>query len=372
VRVLYVTPRFFPDSGGVELHVAEVARRLANGGDSVTVLTTDRTGKLPPAETLDGVEIRRVRAYPSGRDYYFAPGLLRAVERGRWDVVHVQSFHTAVAPVAMIAALRARLPYVVTFHGGGHSSRLRSGLRRVQLAALRPLLARAASLVVVAEFESAHYAERLRLPRDRFVLIPNGADLPAVDAPPRTPGAPLLIASIGRLERYKGHQHVIAALPAILRRRPDARLWIAGSGPYESELRRLAANLGIADLVEIRAIAPHDREAMARELARVDVAVLASEFETQPLAAIEAAASGCRVVVADSPGLRELAERGLARIAKPLGDPETLARVVLEESERPADPVPFRLPTWDDCAARLRALYGHVVALDARAPALYF
>src|SRR5262249_10924372 len=160
---------------------------------------------------------------------------------------------------------------------------------------------------------------------------------------------PLLVASIGRLERYKGHQHAIAALPVVLRSRPDAQLWIAGSGPYERELRALAARLGVADRVEIRAVPPDDRAAMACELARVDVAVSASEFETHPLAAIEAAASGCRVVVADSPGLRELAERGLARIAAPVTDPGALAAAVIEESERPAASSPPELPTWDDC-----------------------
>src|SRR5438270_459571 len=82
--------------------------------------------------------------------------------------------------------------------------------------------------VAVAAFEIDHYAGRLRLPRERFVLIPNGADLPkGVPRRPREPLEPPLIASVGRLERYKGHQHVVAALPRILEQRPDARLWIA-------------------------------------------------------------------------------------------------------------------------------------------------
>lgn len=358
-----VTPRFFPLLGGVELHVAEVARRLASGGDSVTVLTTDLTGELPVSETKDGVAIRRVRAFPRDRDYYLSPGIYKAIARGRWDVVHVQSFHTAVAPAAMAAALRSRQRYVVTFHGGGHSSRLRSALRSLQLAALRPLLARAAALVAVAGFEIDYYGERLRLPPGRFVLIPNGSDLPRVEGlEPRRPEDPPLVASIGRLERYKGHQHVIAALPAILRGRSDARLWIGGSGPYERQLSELAERLGVADRVEISVVPSDDREAMARQLGRVSVAVLASEFETHPIAAIEAASAGCRVVVADSPGLRELADRRIARVAAPIADAEALARVVLEEIERPSEPPVLELPTWDDCAKGLRRLYEAVAA----------
>jgi glycosyltransferase involved in cell wall biosynthesis len=352
--------------GGVETHVAEVARRLARTGHDVTVLTTDVSGRLPAVDRWNGVEIRRVRAWPRKADYHVAPGIVPAMRRGRWDVVHVQSYHTLVAPLAMASAWSRSIPYVVTFHGGGHSSRLRNALRRPQLAVLRPLLARAARLVAIAAFEIDHYAERLRLPRDRFVLIPNGADLPAgvASRPRETPGPPL-IASVGRLERYKGHQHVVAALPHIIEQQPDARLWIAGSGPYRDELLALARKLGVEERVEVRAVASGDREAMARELAQASVVVLASEFETHPLAAIEAAALGCPVVVADTSGLRELADRGFARAVADVSDSEQLSRAVLEAIERPQTPPAVDLPTWDECASSLADLYAAVARPSA-------
>lgn len=356
-----VTPKFLPSTGGVETHVAEVARRLGRTGHDVTVLTTDVTGRLPAVERWNDVEIRRVRAWPRRSDYHFAPGVVPALRRGSWDVVHVQSYHTLVAPLAMAAARSRGIPYVVTFHGGGHSSRVRNALRRPQLALLRPLLARAARLVAIAAFEIDHYATRLRLPRDRFVLIPNGADLPAAGPSPRGKRlGPPLIASIGRLERYKGHQHVVAALPHILEQRPDARVWIAGTGPYRDELLALARKLGVEERVEVRAVASGDREAMARELAEVSVVVLASEFETHPIAAIEAAALGCPVLVADTSGLRELADRGLARAVADVTDPDQLAHAVLEELERPHTPSQAHLPTWDECASSLADLYAGV------------
>src|SRR6516225_1168885 len=158
VRVLMVTPRFLPDTGGVETHVAEVSRRVAAGGHRVRVLTTDLSGRLPAAEVVDDVEVRRVRAWPRGADYYFAPDLYPAVSKGDWDVVHVQSYHTLVAPLAMAGSLSASIPYVLTFHGGGHSSRVRNALRTPQLLLLRPLLVRAAGLVAVAAFEIDDYA----------------------------------------------------------------------------------------------------------------------------------------------------------------------------------------------------------------------
>ena len=122
LRVLVTTPRYLPLIGGVETHAHEVAKRLVQQGVRVTVATTDLSGKINAISHLDGVEVRRVRGWPAGRDYYFAPGLYSVMRERTWDLVHCQGYHTLVTPMAMLSALRLRIPYVVTFHSGGSSS----------------------------------------------------------------------------------------------------------------------------------------------------------------------------------------------------------------------------------------------------------
>jgi glycosyltransferase involved in cell wall biosynthesis len=273
--------------------------------------------------------------------------------------VHVQSYHTFVAPLAMLAARRAGLPYVLTFHGGGHSSPARRLLRRVQWPLLGPLIRDAARLVAIARFEISLYGAAFRVPPERFELISNGVDIPSVQ--PLDPPSDSLIASVGRLERYKGHHRVLAALPAILEQRPDARLWIAGSGPYEGALQKQAGALGVADHVEIRSIPLTEREKMAREIGSASLVVLLSEYETQPLAVLEAVALGRPALVADTPGLSELAERGLATAIPLASGPDEVAAAVLSRMGSAPAPLEEPLPTWDDCAAALLALYRKVV-----------
>src|SRR5256885_198665 len=82
LRLLQVTARYFPYMGGVETHVYEVSRRMAEAGVHVTVLTSDPSGRLPVHEEKDGVHIQRVRAWPAERDYYFAPGVYPVIARG--------------------------------------------------------------------------------------------------------------------------------------------------------------------------------------------------------------------------------------------------------------------------------------------------
>jgi glycosyltransferase involved in cell wall biosynthesis len=355
-RLLFVTPRYAPLIGGVETHVERVAGRLVEDGLDVNVLTTN-PGHLQPEEERRGVKIYRVRAWPARGDLYLAPDIYRMIHSQKWDLVHVQSYHTLVAPLAMAAALQAGLPYVVTFHGGGHSSRFRNALRRGQHFTLRPLLKRAERLVAVAEFEIAYFASRLGISEDKFVLIPNGADLPSVPDAPLSGKNGTTIASVGRLERYKGHHRILAALPHILRRRPDTRLWIAGTGPYAGELRRQAEQLGVVEQVEIRAVPPGERERMARELSQVDLVVLLSEYETHPIAVIEALSLGRPVLVADTSGLGELSRKGWARAVPLNSSPEQVAEAVLLQLEQPLVPAELDLFTWEDCASQLLGLY---------------
>ncbi len=358
-RVLTVTPRSPLHQGGVERHVMEVSRRIAAAGAVAEVLCTEPGGPKLQEEERDGVTIRTVRAWPANRDWCLAPRIWREMSRQSWDVVHVQSYHTFVAPLAMLRALTLGIPYVVTFHGGGHSSDARNRVRGLQRALLRPLLKRAQRLVAVARFEIEQYGGELGIGPEKFVLIPNGTDLAFSDAGSGNgqPEGPPVIASIGRLERYKGHHRVIDAFPYVLNSEPDARLLVVGTGPYEDELRKLAAELGVADSVEFTSTPPDQPNAMAELLQRVSLVVLMSDFETHPLVALEAAAAGRRLLVADATGLAEIAEDGFAR-GIPLDESaEGVGAAVIEELAKPPQTKRPRLTSWDECAAELLALY---------------
>jgi len=338
----------------------------------VVVATTDPDRTLPDVEHRDGVEVRRVPAWPRGRDWYFAPGLLSLVGRRRWDVVHVQGVHTLVPPVAMLGAIVSRRRFVLTFHSGGHSSPVRTAARGLQWRLLGPLLRRATLLIGVSRFERDRFADALGLPRDRLALIPNGTEArvagaaagsgdPAPDAAPddAAPAAPSRpqIVSLGRLERYKGHQRVIAAMPGVLERIPGARLRIAGTGPYGPQLAGLVDKLGLGASVTI---APIPRDEVGAALVRADLVVLMSDYEAHPVAVMEAVGAGCRVLVADTSGLRELAEAGLVRAIPAASEPAAVADAILGELAAPRPAVALDLPTWDDTADALEAVYRKV------------
>ncbi|CAA2139133.1 glycosyltransferase family 4 protein [Hyphomicrobium sp. ghe19] len=368
MRILMVAARYLPFAGGTEMHVHEVATRLVKRGHAVSVVTANPGGALPEHEYTAGVDIIRVRSWPKSRDWQFAPGLPRVIGKSECDVIHVQGYHTFFAPFAMWAARRHAIPFVLSFHSGGHSSTLRNRLRHIQARMIAPLARPAQRYIAVSRFEVEHFADTMSLPADKFLVVPNGANLNASLPSPDVEKDENLILSIGRLERYKGHHRAIDAMPYLLRARPKARLQIVGTGPYERALRQRIHRLGLDDHVTIGSIPASDRCAMATLLAQARLTVLFSAYEAHPVAVIEALSLNKTVLVTATSGLRELADRSLAYAVPLDARPEAIAAAMSNAMDIKPTLRSLELSTWDECTATLENIYKALLAERPEAP----
>jgi glycosyltransferase involved in cell wall biosynthesis len=226
---------------------------------------------------------------------------------------------------------------------------------------LAPLLRTTAALVAVSEYERQTFAAVLGDTEGAIRLIRNGCDpLPVDHSSEKPEGSPLLV-SVGRLERYKGHHRILRALPVILAQAPDARLVLVGSGPYEQPLRTMVSELGVSDRVSICGFGPERRAAMGKLVADADVFCLLSEYESHPVAVMEALGAGTKALVADTSGLSELGRAGLATtIALEATAQQVAAAALAVAAAEP--PKPSAMPSWDDCADQLHHLYREVAA----------
>lgn len=379
LRILMVSARFSPFVGGTEIHTGQVASELVARGHRVTVLTTDLNGSLPSYEDIDGVEVVRLRAYPKSSDLYFAPKMRKWIPERPWDLVHVQGYHTAVAPLALRVAQAEGIPTMLTFHSGGHSSRLRNLLRPLQVALLRPYLMRTAALIGVSKFEAELFEKRMGIGSDKIHIIPNGVDRPNQPSTEPAEGTtaednPLtkgfkpddrIILSAGRLVRYKGHHRIIKAMPKILAGEPRARLLILGKGPYEKTLRRLVDRLGVGDRVTFDSVPSTHRDRLDDLFGEASVAVVLSDYESHGMVAHEALDAGLPLVVLDRSALGELAASGSARAVPPRATRHEVAEIVLRCLAENADPssAPISIggsrrgETWACITDRIEQLY---------------
>ena len=131
----------------------------------------------------------------------------------------------------------------------------------------------------------------LRIPRPASVAATSGV------APERFARSGMSLLSVGPLDRASGHARVLDALPTILAKHPDARLWILGDGKQRDALVVQAAELGLADRVTF---VPAGKDPDGH-LRRSDVMIYAGSQESWPLAIGRALGLGIPVVAENIP-----------------------------------------------------------------------
>ncbi len=360
LQITMVCARFPPFVGGTETHVAEVSRRLVERGHGVTVATTVLDRHRVGTTEEHGVQIVRVLAGPRTSDLHMAPQIYDLIRDAESDIVHIQGYHTLVAPIAMASAIAADQPFVVTFHSGGHSSRLRRLVRPVQHRVLRCQFRHARQLVGVSEFETKMFRDILRLPDSMYRTIANGASEEFLNVPlPSRPQSPPVVMTVGRLEPYKRHDIAIAAIARVRHLVPDVRLLVVGNGPDLDHLRRVASHHDVDDIVEFRSMPYSDRMGMATTMAGASVVTLMSSYESQGIVGLESLAVGCRLVVTAGSALDELASYDGVTVV-PGTDVADVADAVVRQLESPAtgrQPV----PTWVDTTNAVEHMYREVL-----------
>jgi glycogen(starch) synthase len=134
-----------------------------------------------------------------------------------------------------------------------------------------------------------------------------------------------LVLLVGRLVYEKGFQLALEALPGLIERVGNVRFIVAGSGTHEQELKQQAAELG---LMEHGTFLGWIGDDVLHSLYRIaDLTVVPSIYEPFGLVALEAMASGCPCLVADTGGLREVVPNedvGLRFVSR---DPDSLGQM---------------------------------------------
>lgn len=344
MRILQVVPRYPPRTGGVETHVREVAERLVDRGHDVTVATADAGADVSTAETRNGVSVRRHRGVAPGGAFHVAPGVVRSVRNVDADVVHAHNYHSLPLLFAALAVDDERFVATTHYHGASASA-IRDRLLTIYRTLGRRALGRADAVVAVGDHERD-------LLRGDFgvdaTVVPNGIDVGRFrGAAPRERDRPYLL-TVGRLEEYKGVQHVVRALPEL----PEYDLLVAGSGPYADEIRAAAAEAGVADRVELLGYVPD--EELPGLYAGADAYATMSSFEAFGLSVGEALAAGTPCAVLAEGALVDWTDRPDC-VGASDAEPETIAAAIREAATRTPDPT--TLPTWDGAVDDLERLY---------------
>jgi glycogen synthase len=384
--------------GGLARHVRKLSESLAELGTEVHVLT--RGGEeSPPEHVAAGVAIHRVREPTRPRDLgefvtwverMNSDMLAAGVELGdRHDFDLVHGHDWLVAAACDHLARRFGAPLVTTIHAtehGRHQGWVEEHPQSYIHGVERWITNRSERVIACSYYMREQIADIFAVEEDRVTVIPNGIDpeelqahdedrLERLRAEFAAPSERLVLL-VGRLVYEKGFQIALEAMPALIERLPGTRFVVAGSGTHERELRRQADALGLGEHGTFLGWIGDD---VLHSLYRIaDVCVVPSIYEPFGLVALEAMASECPCIVADTGGLREVVPDGEVGLrfrsrdpgdlvevtGRVLTDPDLGRRLVAEAQGH------LRRFDWLDVAERTAATYRALVGEPQRAGAL--
>ncbi|MEX2984731.1 D-inositol-3-phosphate glycosyltransferase [Streptomyces sp. C36] len=373
------------DAGGMNVYIVELAKRLAAIDIEVEIFTRATTGALPPTvELAPGVLVRHIDAGPyeglakeelPAQLCAFTHGVMRAWaghRPGYYDLVH--SHYWLSGHVGWLAAERWGVPLVHAMHTMAKvkNAALAEGDTPEPTARVigETQIVRASDrLIANTDGEAAELVHHYQADPARVAVVHPGVNLdrfrPAdgrAAARERLglPADALIPLFAGRIQPLKAPDVLLRATAELLDRRPELRARMvvpvvggpSGSGLARPEgLQKLAARLGIADVVRFRP--PVGQERLADWYRAASVLVMPSHSESFGLVAAEAQACGTPVVAAAVGGLPVAVRDGVSGFLVEGHDPADYATALGRFADEPG-----LVDRMGDAAARHARSFG--------------
>lgn len=332
--------------GGLGTYAAEITRKFVLLDHDVSVFTmNDDTGSLPTRELWRGIEIHRplhidvsdslpdviaedVRKWGRGihlfskilvYNYLTASKMVNELVRGEGFLFDVAIAHDWLSAMGGIAIKRELdMPFVFHVHSTEKGRTMGNGSEVVSNIEMRA--AQTADMIITVSNAMKDELIGLGFPAEKIRVVYNGVDPDKYNrnqvSNEKARGIreqyglkddDLMVLFLGRLVWVKGADKLIASMPHVLQKIPNAKLVIVGLGDMQDYVSRLVQNLKLQDKVKFRFEFIPEEERIAH-YAACDVAVFPSLYEPFGIVAIEAMSMEKPVVVGASgvSGMREI------------------------------------------------------------------
>jgi glycosyltransferase involved in cell wall biosynthesis len=332
-RILFLLPSL--TGGGAERVFTTLLRHLDRSRFEPHLALLQAQGAymrdIPQDVPIQDLNVSRVR--------YALPKILRMIWNMRPQTVLATMGHLNIALIAAKPFFPPETKLVVR-EAVIPSALFREENKNIRLWGwlYRNFYKRADRVVCLSDSMVSDLVENLGIPREKLVRIYNPVDtekvreIAQIGSNPFNGSGPHLVAA-GRVCRQKGFDLLIEAMPAVLRRFPDAQLMILGEGPLEAELKEQARNLGLQEKVYFLGFQANPW----LYLKHADAFILPSRYEGLPNVLLEALALGTPVVVSDCPGgIREIRDSVGNMAVVPPENPSALAEAIIAVCGNPA------------------------------------
>ncbi len=342
IKVLHILTAV--DIGGVEKYVRLLAQHLDPERFEVAI-----------AASPQGKDIRRMMEtgipfYPishlqkpicPGKDLLAFWEIWRLLKAHRFDIVHTHMFKAGL--LGRIAARMQGVPVVLfTAHGFDFNAFFNPFMKRIAYTVEYGLAFFSHMILAVSQADAEAAIHHGIVSRHKIQCVYPGIEtnprvLPGNQVPVRRdslgiPPRVKIVGMVGRLASPKSPWILVQAAGLLLRQRNDFRILFIGDGPQRPSLEKEIQEQGVADYVNILGYR-QDVEAL---LGLLDIFVLSTLCEGQPISIMEAMLNGVPVITSQVTGLAELVRPQRTGLLVPPADPPALADALARLMENPS------------------------------------
>lgn len=354
--------------GGIRTTIRNVSEELVKGGHQAIVISVN-PGQLEPFETVNGVELIRVRSPFSKYAFEFSYATYNLLRKNlaeiEPDVIHVHGYHSlfSAEAVYLIRRIAPDVPLVFSYYLDEYrelflAKRLWNAYKTVG----KRMACALAQIIAISHFEAETVAHEFNVPSGHISVIPLGVRVIDTNKT-RAPGAGPRLLYAGYLLKRKNVLAIVESLDVLVHQQNvlDASLTIVGTGPEHARISRLIRERGLEAHVMMKPFL--SIEDLMREMKHADLFLLLSHSEAYGIVVAEALALGTPCIVADATALHEfIGEPGCFGVDCP-PDPEKVARLIMAvyESNTQVGPFSDKIRTWDHVARDYERLYKQVL-----------
>ncbi len=316
MKILLLTTHL--NYGGISSYTVSLAKSLKKRGHTVFCFSSSGTlvSHLKKNNLHHGWIPINTKSELSPFVAVSALSLLGFIKRESIEIIHAQTRVTQV--LAEILSRMTKVPYVSTCHGF-----FKPNFGR------RILPCWGKKVIAISDAVKQHLMDDFNVPENNIVLIPNGIDVDSfrvcskrtdINYPDRKVGI------IARISYVKGHEYLIKAMAQVLKKYPDAQLFIFGQGKIKYDLIRLAEKLKINDNIFFLPSVSNPADV----LQEMDIFVMPSIQEGLGLSILEAQACGLAVVASDVGGIPTVIKDNLTGLLVEPKDAQGLADAIMK------------------------------------------
>jgi glycosyltransferase involved in cell wall biosynthesis len=329
LNVCFVTPEYFPISGGTGAYVYYLSHSLQKLGHNVHVVARDQQDS---ERTINGIQVHYIKGVGNALTRYwrFARSASKRIKelnkQNGFDIIHsnlplVPSFAIPKnSAKAIVCAVHStwKGEAIVTKRDNpkelnpNEKSMLRFNfvLRSYE----KKLMKRSDALIAVSKYTVNELTELYGIDKNKIHVIYNGVDIERFK--PRPNRAEIrrefglekdkkVVLFVGRLYHRKGIETLLRSVPPVLKEFSNVKFVISGTGfkQKEESLRKLAKELDIEDHVKFLGYVPDEKLPLLYSAS--DIFVLPAIYENFPFAILEAQATGLPVISTKVGGIPE-------------------------------------------------------------------